>query len=67
MRFTLDTRARNWPGIWTRGTVVVIVFVFVTHWAPGEVLPLGIGCLLAAWLAAAPQNVLHRAALQGAG
>jgi hypothetical protein len=43
---------RPWPGIWARGLIVVIIFVIVVRWTPGQAIPLGLGGWLGGWLTA---------------
>jgi hypothetical protein len=46
------TIPRQWPGLWTRVIIVIIVFVLAIRWAPGAVLPLALGGWLGRWLIA---------------
>ena len=49
----------QWPGMWTRVVIVVVVIVMTIRWAPGAALPLGAGGWLGGWLAAAPARGLQ--------
>jgi hypothetical protein len=44
------TVRRPWPGPWARVVLVVIILVFMVHWAPAMVLPLAAGGWLSRWL-----------------
>jgi hypothetical protein len=56
---------RQWPGLWTRVIIIVVIFLFVTRRAPDAVLPLGLGGWLGGWIARAPARGLPVSGVQG--
>jgi hypothetical protein len=52
--FSIDVRARHWPGYRIRFVIVLIIVLITGRWAPGAALPLGLGACLGTWLPAGP-------------
>jgi hypothetical protein len=47
----------QWPGLWTRIIIVLIVIVLAYRWVPAALAPIIFGTGLGSWLASAPTSM----------